>query len=572
MNRISKEYGASTTTGSYQHQQHRRGRSLSNGSSTVINSRDTDENLDLFSRNRRTLSLTSDESDGGMMKLGKVAVKLGRNGMDDLLASVDGGKNDYDWLLTPPGTPLLSDTSESQQTLAPSRNIASLRSVSSSKTSRLSVTQTENSYPSRPTRSSSVTRSYSSNPNRSSSILNTSSGSVTSISRPSSSILNTSSASVTSLSRPATPSSRSTFTSSSNRPSTPTSRVLRPSTPIKSRPTTNNSLGEKPRAPQNHPRPSTPTSRPQTPTTSNSSISRTSSRPSTPTRRIPTQNQQLNGNPPSTGRVIGNGRNSAPVSRGNSPSPRPRPATQPIVPPDFPLDTPPNLRTTMPDRPVSAGRSRPSTPSSIRGNSEPGPIVPPRRQSSSPIVARGRLPDLGKVRPHSNGHNITANENQKTPPSMDSAMRRAVKSAAPTESTGFGRTISKKSLDMALRHMDIRNGSGGVRSSPGSTLFPQSIRPGTTKGHSARVSDIPGPQENGNYNDRPRDNEYKVDVGRYIGRMGEPDIYESSRYDSILLKEDIKNTNWLMNVDDKSDQGSIFDHRFESLPEPFDPL
>lgn len=48
-----------------------------------------------------------------------------------------------------------------------------------------------------------------------------------------------------------------------------------------------------------------------------------------------------------------------------------------------------------------------------------------------------------------------------------------------------------------------------------------------------------------------------------------PDIYESTRYDTILMKEDSKNMNWLHSIEDKSDQSLVFDHRFEPLPEPF---
>lgn len=50
------------------------------------------------------------------------------------------------------------------------------------------------------------------------------------------------------------------------------------------------------------------------------------------------------------------------------------------------------------------------------------------------------------------------------------------------------------------------------------------------------------------------------------------DLYGSSRYDAMLLKEDLKNLNWLHGVEDKSDQSPDFDHRFEPLPEPFGPL
>jgi len=52
-------------------------------------------------------------------------------------------------------------------------------------------------------------------------------------------------------------------------------------------------------------------------------------------------------------------------------------------------------------------------------------------------------------------------------------------------------------------------------------------------------------------------------------RATAPDIYESTRYDTILMKEDSKNMNWLHSIEDKSDQSPVFDHRFEPLPEPF---
>lgn len=58
----------------------------------------------------------------------------------------------------------------------------------------------------------------------------------------------------------------------------------------------------------------------------------------------------------------------------------------------------------------------------------------------------------------------------------------------------------------------------------------------------------------------------------FMTRANEPDPYGSYRYDTILLKEDSKNMNWLHSVEDKSDQSPEFDHRFEPLPEPFAPV
>ncbi|KAF5750721.1 flocculation protein FLO11-like [Tripterygium wilfordii] len=461
------------------------------------------------------------------------------------------------------------------------------RSVSTTKASRLSVSQSESKDSTQPARSSSVTRpsvstsqfnSYSSN--RSPNILNTSSASVSSYIRPSSPITRSPSTArpsspITRSPSAARPSSPITRSPSTARPSTPSARSTpsRSSTPSRIRaPPTTSSLDKT--RPSANSRPSTPSSRPHIPANLNSAA-RSNSRPSTPTRRNPA--------PPlshaagsSAGRVLSNGRNPAPSSRPSSPGPRVQPYQQPVVPPDFPLDTPPNLRTTLPDRPLSAGRSRPAV--TVKGSPDPmGPANMARRHSS-PIVTRGRLIEPpGRGRVQSNGHVAPMPEPQKALHTSELPMRKPVKSSTTTsDGTGFGRTISKKSLDMAIRHMDIRNGSGGVRSLSGTTLFPQSIRPASSKTQSARSlesSNYNGSMENGDISDNgshiSRHSGYGNN-GRYSAKLSEVDIYESSRYDAILFKEDSKNTSWLHSVDD--DQASVFDHGFEPLPEPFDTL
>lgn len=199
---------------------------------------------------------------------------------------------------------------------------------------------------------------------------------------------------------------------------------------------------------------------------------------------------------------------------------------------------------------------------------------------------RGKLSDNSpKERSRSNGQDVRLSEIQKS-----TAVGRPTKPASSTESTGFGRTISKKSLDMALRHMDIRQGMGGIR---GASLFPQSIRPSTSKslpvrtvGKAAthdddeRMSDLTS-REDGNHNGMvssdsnlaiSEDGEGVVSSAEResdVARVNELDIYESSRYDAILLKEDSKNLNWLHSIEDTSNQSPVFDHRFEPLPEPF---
>lgn len=130
---------------------------------------------------------------------------------------------------------------------------------------------------------------------------------------------------------------------------------------------------------------------------------------------------------------------------------------------------------------------------------------------------------------------------------------------------------------------DIRNGNGGVRPLSGTTLFPQSIRSASSRNQSARGTSIPASvggndnqpaskngfiSDNGIHGNRASGNGTEVDQNdRIAAKLSEVDIYESTRYDAIFLKEDLTNTSWLHSVDDKADP--IFDTGLESLPEPF---
>ncbi|KAL2557593.1 hypothetical protein Fot_02332 [Forsythia ovata] len=442
------------------------------------------------------------------------------------------------------------------------RGSPSIRSISTTKASRLSASQSESSRPARPTRSSSATRpsvsssQYSINSNKSNSILNTSS------------------ASVSSYIRSSTPTSRS---SSITRPSTPSARpkVSRSSTPCKVHPAPNLPSIEKQRPSQNS-RPSTPISRPQISANLNSIGGRSTSRPSTPTRRNPAPSlSPVTGPSTSGGRTLSR-QNLASVSRPSSPSPRVRPQPQPIIPPDFPLETPANLRTTLPDRPPSAGRSRPGAALTLKGNTQTTSSTTLPRRQSSPMVVRGRITEpIGRDRMHANGQSDTIDSRRVL------SARKPVKTS--TESTGFGRTISKKSLDVAIRHMDIKNGAHNTRPLAGSNLFPQSIRSTNQKsqpGHSSSAAasvngSLPFGKHGAIAENRDLINRYsesRNENAKSSAKLSNVDIYESSRYDMILLKEDLKNTNWLHSVEDKSDQEPIFDNGLEPLPEPFSPL
>ncbi|XP_057535180.1 uncharacterized protein LOC130813364 [Amaranthus tricolor] len=578
MNRTFTDYnssviGARNSTSTphqqlHNHNHHRRAHSFN----AAVSKHPDHDNLDLFSRSRPILSLTPSDHSLVSMKLGKISVgsvKLpARNALDDLLASTDGGKHDYDWLLTPPESPLCasSERSELQPSFVTPRSAS--RSTLTTKPSRLSTGQLDSGHSSKPARSSSVTRSSVSL------TLNS-----TYSSNRSNSLLNTSSASVSSYIRPSSPIARS---STSSRPSAPTRTThSRSSTPSRPRSASTISSGDKPRQSQNS-RPSTPTSsRSQIPANPNFPVTRSNSRPSTPTRRSPSSNSAAPSLSVSTGRVVSNGRSQTSTSRPSSPSPRIL-SQQSVIPSDFQHDTPPNLRTTLPDRPVSAGRSRPGGSMASRINTETLSSVNMLRRPSSPTVSRGR-----SVEPHGRGHlHFNGRNADMTEPSrsaVSDSMRLPAKALATVENGGIGRTISKKLLDMAIRNMDIRNGSGSLRPLPSSSLFPQSIRSSPSRNHAVHGSGSPtsvnskSPSlssngsivENGSFASRLHENGKKEEIGRMFGRLTAADMYESTRYDAILLKEDLKNTTWLHSVDDMSDQCSIFENGFEPLPEPF---
>ncbi|KAK1285187.1 hypothetical protein QJS10_CPB20g00064 [Acorus calamus] len=443
--------------------------------------------LDLFMRSRKVVPVDSaDESDGLnlLMKPGKTSigsVKLSRGGADDLL-SAEMGKHDYDWLLSPPGTPLAGENNPRLFLTTPRSSSMAAKPTSISKASKFPLPQSETGHSPRPLRSSPVTRTSISNH------YSTSSNKT--------SALNMSTASLTSF-RPSTPGRTRPTAPPSPRPS-PTATTPRASTPTRPRPSTATAS-----------RPSTPTTRPQTPS-------------------VPGPQHQLGGTPTTNGPI---------PARGSSPGPRARQPPQPIMLPDLPLESPPNIRTKLPDRPASVGRTR------------PGAAVTPRSSSisrpSSPAT-RGRFPE------------------------NDMTVRRASKPASvAAESAGFGRTISKKSMDMALKHMDIRNSMGSIR---GTSLFPQSVRSSASRGAKpARTI-----SENGSCATSGNGGATVVDkhVIGYMSpiRMFDPDIYGSSRYEAMLLEEDSKNTNWLHGPEERFDQSLVFDHRFELLPEPFELL
>ncbi|EPS71355.1 hypothetical protein M569_03402 [Genlisea aurea] len=403
----------------------------------------------------------------------------------------DNDKNDYDWLLTPPGTPLFPSLEmESHKTVM--SQLGTPKAHPTALKSRLANAQAESGG-----RSNLSSRNQTASP-----VLNASSGGIR---RPSSS--------GGPGSRPGTPTGRPTL-SSANRPTLalssnksalpsaakPSSAMPSKSTPITSARSSRSTTPTRSSAPlgkstvppprsstpiSSRPpaRSSTPTSRPmisasksipRSSTPTRSSVLSSSTATSTPIVKSPTLSSVSK---PATCAV----KNPAPT-RSSSPHMRPKP-WKPSEMPGFSLDAPPNLRTSLPDRPPSANRGRPGAPSSRASSIEPVSNGRIRRQSCSP--ARGRPPN--GVVGHSSGSSVPvpmvnrlqakANDNvspaligtkmvervinmrKLAPPKNDDRhsphSSLSGKSSSP-DSSGFGRMLSKKSLDMAIRHMDIR--------------------------------------------------------------------------------------------------------------------
>ncbi|XP_043704634.1 mucin-12-like [Telopea speciosissima] len=375
---------------------HRRGRSLE----SALPLREKDDDLALFNemqnreRDNFLLDKSDDLDDSLSTKLKcfsdiKLGISIPVRGESSELLNADSEKNDYDWLLTPPETPLFPSLDDE----TPS---ASLASRGRPQTQPISIP-----------RSSAMEKSYrtsrsSASPHRLSPSPRSGSNTFQSRGRPSSAPHTSPSP----IQRPASP---------SQRPSTPPTK------------------------------PSTPTHRSPTPTT----------------RRVSTG---------SSGIVASSRRGTSPIktSRGNSASPKIR-AWQSTIP-GFSSDAPPNLRTSLADRPASYVRG--SSPASRNGKDTSSNF---RRQSMSPTASRSGSSSFGNDRDRfssrSKGSVASSGDDdvdslQSLPVSISdhSAVRRAgafPNSRTPSFSRKPSKTPSsssapKRSFDTVLRQMDNR--------------------------------------------------------------------------------------------------------------------
>ncbi|XP_009791262.1 putative GPI-anchored protein pfl2 [Nicotiana sylvestris] len=458
------------------------------------------------------------------------ATTVRKNGADDFL-NAENDKNDYEWLLTPPSTPLFPSLEmESEKSMMSQLGTAKARPTALK--SRLANPQPEPSGRSilasrQPasthglnTSTSGLRRPSSSGGSRPSTP--TGRPTLSAISALTSASRRTSTAASKSMTSTVTSRTMSTTTASRpSRSSTPTSRATLPSTkstvpPRSSTPTARSSA-----------RSSIPTTRASSTPTTRASVpgSRSTSRAATPTRRPTSVSSTANAtappvkSPSSATTATTTARNPG-ASRASSPTVKPRP-WKPSDIPGFSLDAPPNLRTSLSDRPISATRGRPGAPNVRSSSIEPVTNGRIRRQSCSP--ARGRPPN-GVVR--SSGSSVPipamsrlhakANDNvspgligtkmvervvnmrKLAPPAKHDnkySPRSNLSANSPSpDSSGFGRTLSKKSLDMAMRHMDIRRSiPGNLRPSmtniPASSMY--SVRSGPNRSRTVSVSDSP---------------------------------------------------------------------------------
>ncbi|KAK7395122.1 hypothetical protein VNO78_15664 [Psophocarpus tetragonolobus] len=458
--------------------------------------KENEKNNLLLLQNSEEFDLSNLESNHGSSVISKIVASVPprKNGVEEFLNS-ENDKSDYEWLLAPPDTPLFpSLEKESQMSVKSEQETQNARPIALKP--RVANIQAEPA-----SRSNVVSKHHASMPG---------------LCSPTNGIRRTSSCGVptSATSRSSTPSGRPTLpsTTKSSRPSTPTSRATLTST--------------KSTAPSlRSTTPSRSTARSATPTSTRPSLAppKTTQRSATPTLRSSTPSKAFGAAPPPTRPSSASKARPGPAvaknpvqSRGNSPSVRSRP-WEPSQMPGFSLDAPPNLKTSLSDRPASANRTRPGAPNTRSSSVEASRNGKSKRQVSTPskgrtstglvhnnhtsmqVLTRARFTDGDEESPVVIGTKMVervVNMRKLAPPKQeDHHSSRDTSYGKSSGSSGFGTTLSKKSLDMAMRHMDIRRSIQGnlrplVTSIPASSMY--SVRSGSSsKSRTVSASDSP---------------------------------------------------------------------------------
>ncbi|XP_009804551.1 putative GPI-anchored protein pfl2 isoform X1 [Nicotiana sylvestris] len=485
--------------------------------------REVDEDLAMFLEMRRSEKEMNDqipkhnceESDPQLGS--EVDFSLLSNGTStepanqDYLLNSENDKNDYDWLLSLPHTPSNPSLELEEQNIAPHQN-----ATDSSSTAQDCKIET-NSSTTAPESKISIEQDLAQPENslEGPSSQSNSTGLLAVSRRKNSCAGNgrplSSGGKMATSTRSATPTGRPRISASKpSRASTPTSRATLPSV----KPVASTARSSTPT--RAAPRSSTPTSRPSKP-----AASKSASRSATPTRRPSTPSSipivSISGARSSSLTKMGTttSRKTA-ASRGTSPTMKSRPL-KPLETPSLSRDSSINSKTLVPKRPASASRGRPSAPGARPSTTNSSSDGKPRRKSCSP--SRGRatnatiLSNAITLLSKSRGHGYekddvnpvligtqmverVVNMRKLAPPKQDDNPyhENPSKKSLSRENSGFGRSFSKKSLDMALRHMDIRRSVNGTLRpvlTRVSSSSANSIRSSSTKNKTGSVSDSP---------------------------------------------------------------------------------
>ncbi|CAA7019312.1 unnamed protein product [Microthlaspi erraticum] len=134
------------------------------------------------------------------------------------------------------------------------------------------------------------------------------------------------------------------------------------------------------------------------------------------------------------------------------------------------------------------------------------------------------------------------------------------KSTTVTDSKRSGRKVSKASVQIANNHLEARNGKGGTNPFSSTMLYPHSIRSSSLR---KRCDSSEGSSSSN----------HEEEEGKSLTKEGNTDQKkDSARYEALLDVKDVKDTNWLLTLDDETNPSLIFDNAFDSPPEPFSPL
>ncbi|KFK34398.1 hypothetical protein AALP_AA5G139900 [Arabis alpina] len=226
---------------------------------------------------------------------------------------------------------------------------------------------------------------------------------------------------------------------------------------------------------------------------------------------------------------------------------------------------------------ITSSSPSPSSKTYVRSASATTPRTPPRLKETvtlafgRPVGATGNVnsprrntsPDVTRSRPKV--HSASSLIPTFSGVSHTTASPKSVKpSATVADSTRSGRKLSKASVQLAINHLDIgRNGKVSPNPFSSTMLYPHSIR-SSSSGLRKRCGSEGSSSNNSNHEEE--------DGKSLTKEEGNTDKNDSARYDALLMVKDVKDTNWLLNIDDESTQSLMLDNAFDSPPELFPPL